>query len=100
MSKINWAGIVCVVAGAVVLGFQFIYTLMDPSASDLKKKGMVLKKITIVGLAGKENLEWINSISWESVQSLLNQAVTMPLWILLIGIGVFLLVLGVIASKE
>ena len=100
MSKINIAGIVCLVAGFVVFGFQAIQTLMDPSATDLKKQSLSLKKITIVGLAGKENLEWINSISWESVQNLLNKAVTMPLWILLVGIGIFCLILGVVASKE
>jgi len=100
MSRLNIAGIVCCLAGAVVLGFQAISTLMDPSASAITKKSMAWKKITIVGMAGKENLEWINKISWESIQNLLNSAVNMPLYILLIGIGISCLILGAVTSKE
>ena len=100
MSKLTIAGIVSCLAGAVVFGFQAVATLMDPSATDLKKQTLSLKKITIVGLAGKNNLEWIDKISWESTQNLLNSAVHMPLYILLLGIGISCLVLGAVTSKE
>lgn len=94
-------GIVCCLASAVILGFQTVGTLMDPSATDITKKtSMAWNKITIVGLAGQNNLEWINTISWESIQNLLNSAVNMPLYLLLLGIGVFCLILGVATSKE
>jgi hypothetical protein len=101
MSKLTITGIVCCLAGAVILGFQTVGTLMDPSATEItKKSSMAWKKITIVGLAGQKNLEWINTISWESIQNLLNSAVTMPLYLLLAGIGVFCLILGAVVSKE
>jgi hypothetical protein len=100
MSRLTMTGIVCCLASAVVLGFQAITTLMDPTASDITRKSMAWKKITIVGLIGKSNLEWINTISWESIQNLLNSAVNMPLYILLLGIGIFCLILGVVTSKE
>ena len=100
MSRLTVTGIVCCLASAVVLGFQAITTLMDPSASSITRKSMAWKKITIVGLIGKSNLEWINTISWESIQNLLNSAVNMPLYLLLLGIGIFCLILGVATSKE
>jgi hypothetical protein len=100
MSKLNIAGIISCVAGVVVFGFQAVGTLMDPSATNLKKQTLTLKKITIVGLAGKNNLEWIDKISYESIQSLLNSAVHMPLYQLLIGIGVLCLILGAVTGKE
>ena len=99
MSKLTIAGIVSFLISALILGFQAISTLMDPSASDLKQQQVAWKKISIVSLFGQEHLEWINTISWTTLQNFTHYVVNMPLYLLLICIGILCFILNAAVSK-
>ena len=99
MSKLTIAGIASWLASGVLLGFQTISTLMDPSATSLKNQKFALKGLSLVDLIDQQYLEWIDRISWESIQIGVTYIFNMPLFILLFCVGIICFLLNAVSSK-
>jgi len=80
MSKYYIVGGLLCIGGLVLVGFQAISSMMSPGE-------MVWKSLTITSIVDAEQLKWINSISWHSIQKIVKYIVTMPLYILLLCVG-------------
>ncbi len=99
MSKLTIAGIASWLIGGIILGFQTISTLMDPSATSLQKQKFALKDLSIGTLVDPQYLEWIDRISWTSIQDAITYIVNLPLFILLFCIGIICFVLNAFKSR-
>jgi len=99
MSKFTIAGLVSCLASGIILGFQAISALMDPSGSSITKGKTAWKNLTLVDSIGQEYFEWINTISWTSIQSSADYIVNMPLYILLFCIGILCFLINAFTSK-
>lgn len=82
MSKYTIAGLVAWLFSALLLGFQALATFMG--AEDK----MIWKSLSLVDVVGPNNFIWIKKISWVSIQNAANYIVTMPLFLLLIFVGI------------
>ena len=82
MSKYTIAGLVAWLFSALLLGFQALATFMG--AEDK----MIWKSLSLVDVVGRNNFIWIKKISWVSIQNAANYIVTMPLFLLLIFVGI------------
>lgn len=92
MNKFTLLGLIFLVLGGCIVGFQAISSMM--TAWDICWKTM-----TLVEATGPETLEWVNGISMQLVQKGLRYLVTMPLYILSFAIGGLLLIIGGFISK-
>ncbi len=92
MNKFTLLGLIFLVLGGCIVGFQAISSMM--TAGDIGWKTM-----TLVEATGPETLEWVNGISMQLVQKGLRYLVTMPLYILSFAIGGLLLIIGGFISK-
>ena len=86
MSKLSITGLISCVAAFVLLLFQSVSSLMGA-------KG-IWKVLTLVKVVGEEKFQWVENISWPTIQHAVNYVVTMPLYILLFCVGVLLLIIG------
>ncbi len=92
MNKFTLLGLIFLVLGGCILGFQAISSMM--TAGDIQWKTMTLVQVT-----GPETLEWVNGISIQLAKKGLHYIVTMPLYLLSIAVGVLLLIIGGFISK-
>jgi hypothetical protein len=92
MNKFTLIGLVLLVVGGCILGFQAISSMM--TAGDIK-----WKTLTLVGATSPELLEWVNGISMQLVQKGLHYIVTMPLYLLTFAAGAVFLIIGGFFSK-
>ena len=99
MSKLTIAGLVSLLASGIILGFQTISSLMDPSATSIAKGKTVWKSLTLADSIGPEYFEWIDSITWTSIQSIANYIVDMQLYLLLLCIGILCFVINAFTSR-
>lgn len=99
MSKLTIAGLVSLLASGIILGFQAISSLMDPSATSIAKGKTAWKSLTLANSIGPEYFEWIDSITWTSIQSIANYIVDMQLYLLLLCIGILCFVINAFTSR-
>lgn len=99
MSKCTILGLLSWLGSLILLGFQAILTFMDPSACSLTGK-TVWKKISIIDLIDIKYLDWINGISWVSLQNGMNYLITMPLFILLFFLGILFFIINAFIPKK
>ncbi len=99
MSKFTIAGLLSCLAGGLILGFQAISTLMEPSASSITNGKSAWKNLTLADSIGQEYFEWINTISLASIQNIADYIVNMPLFILLFCIGILCFLINAFTSK-
>jgi hypothetical protein len=99
MSKYTIAGLVSFLASGIILGFQTISSLMDPSATSITKKKTAWKNLTLADSIGQEYFVWIDSISWTSIQSIADYIVDMPLYLLLLCIGILCFIINAFRSR-
>ncbi len=99
MSKFTIAGLVSCLASGIILGFQTISTLMEPSAASITKGKTSWQNLTLADSIGPEYFEWIDTISWTSLQSIADYIVDMPLFILLLCIGILCFVINAFTSR-
>ena len=92
MNKLTLLGLIFLVLGGCILGFQAISSMM--TAGDIAWETMTLVEVT-----GPETLEWVNGISMQLVQKGLKYIVTMPLYMLSFALGVCMLIIGGFFSK-
>ena len=99
MSKFTIVGLVSFLASGIILGFQTISSLMDPSATSITKKKTAWKNLTLADSIGQEYFVWIDSISWTSIQSIADYIVDMPLYLLLLCIGILCFLINAFTSR-
>ena len=85
MNKLSFIGIISCAGSFIVYLFQAITAAMDT------KTGW--KDTTLVN-AFNSNFDWIDSIPWFPLQSGLDYLTTMPLYLLLLIIGIIFLIIG------
>jgi hypothetical protein len=93
MSKYTIIGLISWVSSGVVLLFQTISSLTGTAET------IVFKNLTLVSVVGQGHFDWINSLSWVSVQKAANYIVTMPLYLLLFCIGILFFLIHMFSSK-
>ena len=94
MSKYTIIGLISWVFSALVLLFQTISSLTGTTET------IVFKNLTLVSVLGEEYFNWIDSLSWVSVQKAANYIVIMPLYLLLFCIGILFFLIQMLASKS
>jgi len=94
MSKYTIAGLVSWLFSALILLFQSISSLMGTEET------MVFKNLSLVSVIGQGHFDWINSLSWVSVQKAASYIVTMPLFLLLFCIGILFFLMHMFSSKH
>jgi hypothetical protein len=92
MSKYYILGGLLCLGGLVLVIFQAISSMMAPG-------DIVWKSVSIVDVLGATHLQWIDGISWHSIQKNLKHITTMPMYILLLGTGAFTMVVGGVVDK-
>ena len=104
MKKSNVAGMASVIVGGLMWGYQALGDFMGRSQDLSKRSGMGgsegIDWTAMVDIFHEDNFGWIDSIPWPPVQRGAEYLVTMPLFILLIAIGIITLVIGGIFIKK
>lgn len=91
MSKWAIIGLICMVVGVVILGFQKISNLMGRSGS--------YESLCLVDLFSPEAFNWIDGITFLGINNLLDMIVLAPVYVLLFCVGgVMLIVSGFLKS--
>lgn len=92
MSKFYiFGGILCF-GGLALVTFQAISSVMMPGE-------VVWKSINIAGALDEKYIKWIDTISWTLIHNMANYIVTMPLYILLLVVGVISFIIGGLLDK-
>jgi hypothetical protein len=86
MPKLTLLGLSLCLGGLLTVGFQKLSTLMNTLST-----GGVQEATTIKKLVDPDHLNWINNISVDFVKTAADYIITMPLYILLISLGVICL---------
>ena len=96
MSKFTITGLVALILSALLLGFQTISSLMGSEGV----AGMVeWKSLTLVDIAEKSYLNWINNIPWVIIQQAVNYVFNVPLYILFFCFGILCFLINALRSK-
>jgi hypothetical protein len=84
MSKFTVFGIIFLIAGLLLLGYQGLYALMGTEGMS---SNFVWVNIALADLLGKGTFGWIDSISSIKVQKIIIFLVQLPLFLWLFGIA-------------
>ena len=87
MSKLTLLGLALCLGGLLMVGFQKLSTLMGTLSTGTAQEATTIKK-----LVDPDNLSWINNISVDFVKNAADYLITMPLYILLLCLGVICLI--------
>ncbi len=87
MNKFTLLGLISLICGGVLVVFQAISSMMTPGT-------IHWKSLNLIGAVGADNFDWIGRISWQMAQHGLDYVVHMPLYLLLVAIGVLFLIIG------
>lgn len=79
MSKLNILGLISLIGGALLIGFQGLATFMGQEGG--------WKSLNLMDVFGEESFNWIDSISVLYVKGAANYIAAMPLFILLFCIA-------------
>ncbi len=103
MKRSNVVGVSSIVVGGLIWGYQALADFMGRS-THLAQSAMGASKgidyIAMVDVFPEGNFDFIDQIPWPPVQQGVDYLVTMPLFILLIVIGIITLVIGGIFIKK
>ena len=92
MSKYYLVGGLLCITGLLLIIFQAVSSMMTPDE-------IVWKTLSFVDVIDAAYLQWIDNISWHSIQKSLKYIATMPLYILSLGAGVFSFMVGGFVDK-
>ena len=92
MNKYTLIGLILLVVGGCIVGFQAISSMMTTGE-------ITWKTLSLADATGPETLKWVNGISMQLVQKALYYVVTMPLFMLSFALGVLMLIIGGFISK-
>jgi hypothetical protein len=93
MSKFTIVGLVSCFIGGLIIAFQAIGGLVKTGGD------FVWKNSTLLDLVGKTNFSWVDGMPDGTLQHAVQYIITMPLYLLLVCIGILLLILGQVTSK-
>jgi len=102
MKKINVAGMTSLIGGVAMFGFHELGGFMGKS-SNLNAYNQAKPTdahTTFYELFHEDNFDWIDNIPWGSIREGADYVVNMPVWLLLVIIGGFLLLVGGIFIKK
>ena len=91
MSKLTAIGMVSLVSGLAMLIFKAI--------SSLTSVQIAFPDLTLEDIVSPDSLEWIDTMSSGLMQNIASGAVTTPLYMFCIGLGIILLVISGLVSK-
>lgn len=102
MKKTNVAGVCSLLGGICIYGYVALGNFMGKSGNltTYNKQKDASDHKSLYDILHEGNFEWIDSIPWEPARAAADYVVTMPLWLLMIIIGVLLLVIGGIFIKK
>jgi hypothetical protein len=102
MKKINVTGMGSVIAGGIFFGYVELSNFMDKSAnlSSYSKKGNIKAHNSLFESLPEGNFDWLERVTWQPLNDGISYVIHMPLWLLLIIVGVILLVIGGIFIKK
>ncbi len=89
MNKFTIVGIAAFLGGGVLLGFQAISALME-------SEGAAWKQISLLDVFDASWFNWIDTLSWAMLRLTANYLVSMPLFLLLFGIGTLAFLLNAV----
>ena len=87
MSKLTLLGLALCLGGLLTVGFQKLSTLMGTLSTGAAQEATTIKK-----LVDPDHLNWINNISVDFAKNAADYIITMPLYILLLCLGVICLI--------
>ena len=87
MSKLTLMGLALCLSGLLMVGFQKLSTLMGTLSSGASQEATTIQK-----LVDPDKLSWIDDLSVDFVKNAADYIITMPLYILLICLGVICLI--------
>jgi hypothetical protein len=93
MSKLTVAGVASCIMGGLLIAFQAIGGLVKTGGD------LVWKNSTLLDVIGKAHFNWVEGMSKGTVQNAVQYIITMPLYLLLICVGILLFILGRLTSK-
>lgn len=79
MSKLNLLGIISLIGGGLLLGFQGLATFMGIGT---KEEELVWKSLNLIDVFGETNFDWIDGISIIYIKEAASYLTTVPLFIL------------------
>ncbi len=102
MKKTNVAGVSSLLAGVAMYGYVALGNFMGKSGNlkSYNKQKDASDHSSLYDVLHEDNFDWIESIPWGKGREAADYVVTMPLWLLLVIIGVVLLVIGGIFIKK
>ena len=92
MNKFTILGIAAFLGGALLLGFQAISTLMET-------EGSAWKQISLLDIFDASWFNWIDSLSLVMLRHTADFLVSMPLFLLLFGIGTLAFLLNAVFGR-
>ena len=92
MGKYTILGCICWLGSFVLLGFQGISSVMSTDK-------VVWKSLNLLDVAGSDKFTWIDGISIGFVQNSVDYVVTMPLFALLLALGVIFFILNAFLGR-
>ncbi|MDA8404755.1 MAG: hypothetical protein M0Z56_11280 [Desulfobacteraceae bacterium] len=104
MKKTNVVGMVSLLGGISMWGWHALSDFMGSSRKLSSYGGMnaidAHSQTRLVDIMDQANFDWIDSLPWHWMQDGANYVVTMPLWLLLVIIGLSLLIIGGLFIKK
>jgi len=101
--RVNFTGVLFVAnifgSGLSGLGFRLILLFLAILSFMGEEEKTVFKRIALVDVVGQGRFNWIDRISWASIQTAVNYIVTMPLFLLLFCIGILFFLMHMFTSK-
>jgi hypothetical protein len=102
MKKINVAGMSSLIGGICLFGFHELGGFMGKSGNlnSYNKAKAPEAHTTLYSMLHEDNFDWIESMPWGFLREGLDYVVNMPLWLLMVIVGAFLLIVGGIFIKR
>ncbi len=102
MKKINVAGMSSLIGGICLWGFHELGSFMGKSGNlnAYNKAKNVDEHKALYDILHEDNFDWIDSIPWGLMREGADYVVNMPLWLLMVIVGSFLLIVGGIFVKK
>ncbi len=102
MKKINVAGMSSLIGGLCYFGYHELSGFMGKSGNlnAYNKQPGIGPNKSLYDVLDVANFDWIGSIPWKPIQDAANYVVNMPMWLLMVIAGSFLLIIGGIFVKK
>jgi hypothetical protein len=93
VTNLTISGLLSWLCGGLLLLFQGIASMMGT------KDIIEWKSLTVLNIVGENNFEWLDAISWITIQQAITFIVNLPLYLLFFCVGIIFLVVNVFKPK-